>query len=42
MTLETFAIIFCSVIGLFCYIGAKHLQKHTYIKYHDQKVGGGK
>ena len=42
MTLETFAIIICSVIGLGCYIGIKYQEKNTYIKYIDQKVGGGK
>jgi hypothetical protein len=42
MTLETFAIIICAVLGGISYIGIKHLEKHTYVKYKDQKAWGDK
>lgn len=42
MTLETFAIIIWSVIGIGSYIGIKFYEKHTYLKYKDQKAWGCK
>ena len=42
MTLETFVIIICAVLGVGCYIGIKVSEKHTYLKYKDQKAWGGK
>lgn len=42
MTLETFAIIICALVGLGCYIGVKVAESCVYLKYKDQKAWGDK
>lgn len=42
MTLDTFIVIVCAVLGVVSYVGYHFCCENVYLTYKDQRVGGGK